>query len=152
MRGDALRDSLTGLLNRRGLMEELQVRPKREVGTIAVCDVDHFKAVNDGHGHAVGDRVLKGVAASLAESVGAHQVARWGGEEFVVLLDGVKLADARVLLERARRDLQARSFKLLETGEQLAPVTISIDVASLNNVTPEVAIEGADRLLYEAKR
>ncbi|WP_262827911.1 GGDEF domain-containing protein [Sphingomonas sp. A2-49] len=74
-RDDAQRDALTGLLNRRGALHELAVR-RSAVGVVAVCDVDHFKSINDRFGHAVGDRVLKGVASSLAESVGVHTVAR----------------------------------------------------------------------------
>jgi diguanylate cyclase len=151
VRGDAMRDALTGLLNRRGLSEELRSRRKRETATIAICDVDHFKMVNDRHGHAVGDRVLKGVAASLAESLGAHQVARWGGEEFVVVLEGLAPDQGVLLLEKARQDLAARSFKLQDSGAPLGQVTISIGAAALQGREPEAAIEAADRLLYEAK-
>jgi diguanylate cyclase len=151
VRGDAMRDALTGLLNRRGLTKELRSGEKRAMATVAICDVDHFKMVNDRHGHAVGDRVLKGVAASLAESLGAHQVARWGGEEFVVLLEGLAPDQSVPLLEKAREDLAARSFKLQDSGVPLGQVTISIGAAALQGSEPEAAIEAADRLLYAAK-
>jgi diguanylate cyclase len=151
VRGDAMRDVLTGLLNRRGLIEELHHRRRSDIATLALCDVDHFKSINDRHGHSVGDRVLKGVAASLSESLCAYQVARWGGEEFLVLIEGRSPEQAAHLLDRARTDLEARSFKLQDTGEPIGKVTISIGAASLTNVAPDQAIEAADRLLYEAK-
>lgn len=122
------------------------------MGTIALCDVDHFKTVNDRHGHIVGDRVLKGVAASLSESLFGHQVGRWGGEEFLVLIDGLAPDRAVPLLQAARENLAARSFKLQDTGKPIGRVTVSMGAASLLNVQPEAAIEAADRLLYEAKK
>lgn len=151
VRGDAMRDAMTGLLNRRGLEEELNARTRRAVGTLAICDVDHFKAVNDRHGHCAGDRVLKGVASCLTESLGVHQVGRWGGEEFVIVMDGVDPVAARPLLERAREDLASRSFRLHDTDEPIGRITISLGATSLKNVTPALAVDAADRLLYKAK-
>jgi diguanylate cyclase len=151
VRGDALRDALTGLLNRRGLTEELRNRSIRKFATLAMCDVDRFKSINDQHGHAVGDRVLKGVAASLSESLGVHHIARWGGEEFVVILEGIDINGATRLLNRARTDLAGRTFKLHDTGIPLGQVTISIGATPLQGAEPEAAIEAADRLLYKAK-
>jgi diguanylate cyclase len=151
VRDDAMRDALTGLLNRRGLNDELRSRAKRSVGTVALCDIDHFKTVNDQYGHAVGDRVLRGVAASLSESLGIHQIARWGGEEFLIVIDGATPQEALPLLERARRDLADRCFKLHDTGAAIGQVTVSIGVASLTNTKADAAVEAADRLLYRAK-
>jgi diguanylate cyclase len=149
---DASRDALTGLLNRRGVMMELASRPADAPGTVALFDVDHFKGVNDRFGHPVGDRVLRAVAASLAQSCGHHQVARWGGEEFLVILDGLEPERSRIELERAREDLAMRSFRLRTTQEPLGTITISAGAASLAGVDPEAAIAAADELLYEAKR
>lgn len=149
-RDDAQRDALTGLPNRRGMQAKLAARQAGH-GVIALCDVDHFKSVNDRYGHGVGDRVLKGVATSLAHSVGDHVVARWGGEEFLILLDGLAMSDAVVLLEHARETLASRSFKLRATDEPLGAVTVSIGAASLVDVATDAAIEAADHLLYAAK-
>ena len=152
VRNDAQRDALTGLLNRRGVLQELAARKRRDIGVIAVCDVDHFKAINDRFGHSVGDRVLKGVAASLSDSAGAHVVGRWGGEEFLILIDGVDTETATILLERARESLETRAFKLCETGEPVGTVTISIGAVSVAGRSVEELIEAADRMLYRAKR
>ena len=151
-RDDAQRDALTGLLNRRGATQELSARRKSDPGVIALCDIDHFKAVNDQFGHSVGDRVLKAVAGSLADSAGVHTVARWGGEEFLIIIDGASIATAAGLLERTRQDLEARSFKIRNSEEALGTITISIGAASLAGVKRDEAIEAADRMLYEAKR
>lgn len=151
-RDDAQRDALTGLLNRRGATQELTARRKSAPGVVALCDIDHFKAVNDQFGHSVGDRVLKAVAGSLSDSAGVHTVARWGGEEFLIIIDGVGIETAAGLLERTRRDLEARSFKIRNSEEALGTITISIGAASLAGVKRDDAIEAADRMLYEAKR
>ena len=150
-RDDAQRDALTGLLNRRGILQELSSRKSSDPGVVALADVDHFKGINDRFGHGVGDRVLKGVAASLAESLGIHTVARWGGEEFLILLDGVDMVAAAKLLDRARKDLAARSFKLRSSGEPLGGVTMSVGASVLVGHTVDDAIEAADRMLYAAK-
>ena len=150
-RDDAQRDALTGLLNRRGALKELAARKGRGQAVVALCDVDHFKAVNDRFGHGVGDRVLKGVAASLSESLGSQVVARWGGEEFLVVADCGVDAAAEVMLERARRDLEARSFRLKDTDEALGTVTVSIGLAALDDAGVEAAVAAADRSLYAAK-
>lgn len=95
--------------------------------------------------------MLKGVATSLVESAGVHTVARWGGEEFVIIIDGLKTADAKTVLERARAELESHTFRLRDTSEPLGAVTISIGAAPLGGAEPEAAIEEADRLLYQAK-
>ncbi|WP_267382426.1 MULTISPECIES: GGDEF domain-containing protein [unclassified Sphingomonas] len=151
-RDDAQRDALTGLLNRRGATQELTARRKADPGVVALCDIDHFKSVNDQFGHSVGDRVLKAVAGSLSDSVGAHTVARWGGEEFLIIFDGLRLEDAAGILERTRKDLEAKSFKIRNSDETLGTITISIGAASLAGIKRDDAIEAADRMLYEAKR
>jgi len=150
-RDDAQRDALTGLLNRRGAMQQISSRRKSASGVIGMCDVDHFKSINDRFGHGVGDRVLKGVAVSLADSVEVHPVARWGGEEFLVIMEGVTREAAFALLERGRRDLEARTFRLSDPHEPLGLVTMSVGLAELNGRAVSEAIEAADRMLYAAK-
>lgn len=151
-RDDAQRDALTGLLNRRGAVQELSSRSRSDPGIVALCDIDHFKAVNDQFGHGVGDRVLKAVAGSLTESVGVHTVARWGGEEFLIILDGLSMSAAAGLLERARNDLEERSFRLQTSNEAVGTITMSVGAASLAGVKRDAAVEAADRMLYQAKR
>jgi len=151
VRDDAQRDALTGLLNRKGVLQELGARNHEDIGVLAMCDVDHFKSINDRFGHSVGDRVLKGVAASLADSAGVHVVGRWGGEEFLILIDRVDFNSATRLLDRARKNLATRAFKLRETDEPIGAVTMSIGAVSLAGRTVEESIEAADRMLYLAK-
>jgi len=150
-RDDAQRDMLTGLLNRRGLMPELASRSKSDMGVVALCDIDHFKSINDRFGHAVGDRVLKSVATSLAESCQVHTVARWGGEEFLINLEGLSMPHALRILERACADLAARSFRIRESDQPIGQITVSVGAASLHGQDVEEAIELADRRLYAAK-
>jgi len=118
---------------------------------VLLADVDGFKAVNDRHGHQVGDAALRVVAATLAGALRVYdQVARWGGEEFLVLCPGLDSAGLRALAERLRV-LVERSDVPLDTGERLS-VTVSVGVASA--VTGDSAgtlLARADRALYRAK-
>jgi diguanylate cyclase len=150
-RNDAARDALTGLVNRRGLQVHLDALEPHGCTALAICDIDRFKTINDQHGHQVGDRVIQAVADTIATSCDPHIVARWGGEEFVVLMDGVGLQDAAGLIEAANRSLQGRSFRVRETGEALSPVTFSAGVVMIDDGKAEDAITAADALLYRAK-
>lgn len=150
-KGDASRDALTGLHNRRGVESEVLGLNNRQQSVVALCDIDHFKLINDRHGHAIGDRVLKAVASSLAESCHPHLVARWGGEEFVVLMNGVDLDSASVLVNRARAELSTRNLKVSETNQALGSVTFSAGVAVLDGRKFELSVNRADNLLYKAK-
>lgn len=150
-RDDATRDALTNLPNRRAI--DRQLRSLVESGTahaIAFCDIDHFKAINDRFGHAVGDRVLNAVAETLAESVKPHMVGRFGGEEFVVLLPGLDGDEAFRLIERARASLGKRVLRVRGTDELIGQVTFSAGIATCGT-RPEEALRLADELLYEAK-
>lgn len=155
------RDPLTGLPNRRAfegaLKRELE-RARRAGGGLAVglFDVDHFKAVNDRHGHPAGDKVLVEVARRLESAFRETDlVARWGGEEFAVLLPcqtPAEAQEAHVVLDRARAGIAARPFGL---GEGLAPLplTISGGLASFpqSGASPATLVQAADKALYEAK-
>jgi diguanylate cyclase len=119
---------------------------------VAICDVDHFKRVNDRYGHAVGDRVLKMVATSLVESCGGQLVGRWGGEEFLVVVQGHALDDTVELLDDARRALGQRAFKLRETDEPMGAITFSAGVALVDEGAEwSNALNSADAALYRAK-
>lgn len=150
---EARTDPLTGLPNRRALEDRLTLlQEKGAIFSAAVCDIDRFKAVNDTHGHAVGDRVLAAVARVLEESCPGHMVSRFGGEEFVVLLAGTDVAAAAELLNRARCELGARSFKVRETDDHLGTVTISAGLAQLRpGESWNELLMRADSLLYAAK-
>lgn len=150
-RNDAARDALTGLVNRRGLQVHLDALDAGGCTAIAICDIDRFKVINDRHGHLVGDRVIQAVAESLASSCSPHIVARWGGEEFVVLMDGVLLPTATEIIETAARNLHDRTFRVRDTGEALGPVTFSAGVVMVDAGRANDAIDSADALLYQAK-
>lgn len=149
-------DMLTGLLNRRGFAgpaEEAfeQARAGRRGVAVLVADIDHFKRVNDQHGHDAGDAVIRHVGALLAEAVrGSDTVARFGGEEFVLLLVGLGLSEAAHIAERLCTAV--RNAEIAHGGRVMA-VTVSIGVATVSAGDPDIeaAIARADAALYEAK-
>lgn len=150
-RDDATRDALTNLPNRRAVDREIQnLLNMGSRITIAFCDVDHFKEINDRFGHAVGDRVLKAVAETLQEILHPHIVARFGGEEFVALMSDVDGHHAFALVEKAREAVASRSFRVRDTQELIGQVTFSAGIASTLN-DPSEALREADHSLYEAK-
>lgn len=152
-RSDANLDALTGLANRRGVERHLAALVEAGRGiSVAICDVDHFKAVNDRFGHPVGDRVLKVVAGTLADACAPHLVARWGGEEFLVIMDDVDLTSAAALVDDARSELARRQLRVRSTDEVIGSVTFSAGVASTCHARSDDLISKADDLLYEAKK
>lgn len=134
---DAAVDSLTGLPNRRMLGRALgRIRPD---ATVIMIDLDHFKSVNDTLGHQEGDRVLRALGRILASTVRASdRVGRYGGEEFVVILDA---SDAEAFLTRLRSDW---------TEHRPHPITFSAGVAPAGP-DPRRALQAADRAMYRAK-
>ena len=154
----AVTDALTGLHNRRYMTGQLQALVGRAAhggATVAVLvlDIDHFKSVNDGFGHDAGDEVLAEFAVRLATNVRAVDVpCRMGGEEFVVVMPGASLEDARMVAERIRRDIASAPFRVMG-GKELLTITISIGVAATTGAgdTPEALLKRADEGVYEAK-
>jgi len=154
-RSEAVIDPLTGMLNRNSLKDrtvELAHQSRRTaqpVGLI-VGDLDHFKDVNDGHGHATGDAVLQDVAYLLRKQLRAFDLAyRIGGEEFLVLLPGANLEQTAAMAERLRRGVQA------DTVGGGLHVTMSFGVSSSAHDSAfdyQRVCEEADAALYEAKR
>ncbi|MDP3213573.1 MAG: GGDEF domain-containing protein, partial [Deltaproteobacteria bacterium] len=149
-------DPLTGLFNRR-YMEELGNREiercqrSRAPLSVMLADVDHFKRINDRYGHSVGDEVLVEMAARLRRNVrGVDLVARWGGEEFCVLLVETDGEGARFAAERVRRAIAQRPF---ETSAGPIKVTLSLGVVALEEGHARLAslLRQADVALYTAK-
>ena len=152
-------DALTGLPNRRALDARLAAATEtaRETGrpfSIAICDIDHFKAFNDRFGHQIGDEVIKFVATSLAKDGGERLfAARYGGEEFVVLFEGSTAKQAGAEVDRIRGAIGARDLKINATGQTLGRLTFSAGVAELNkdDEGSSAMLKRADVALYEAK-
>lgn len=149
----ATHDSLTGALNRRAVIEagELELaRCRRNHGIMALLmiDLDHFKIINDSHGHPVGDRVLIDFVARVKSLLRQpDRLGRFGGEEFVALLPETPLTEARVVAERLRAMIEAKA-------EDLPPYTVSIgiSVSRLDDTGFDEIIMRADAALYQAKR
>jgi diguanylate cyclase (GGDEF)-like protein len=151
--GLARTDGLTGLLNRRGFLESARREVARSARTsrpltIARLDVDGFRAVNDGHGHEAGDRMLAGVAAGLRAGIRVVDAcARIGGDEFAVLLTETEAFSADALLDRLR------SVAAQSASEAGAPVTLTVGAVTFERPPANLdeMLQAADRLLREAK-
>ena len=149
---EAMEDPLTGLRNRRGLHAHYERRIATlriyEKASIIMCDIDHFKHVNDTYGHNAGDEVLKYVANLLQSSIRIDDGAfRWGGEEFILLLPHKSTAEAIVLAERLRSEESVITFE----GTDIK-ITMSFGVSEINpELTTEENVEAVDAKLYYAK-
>lgn len=162
LEAETITDPLMGIYNRRHLDRRLEEEfdRARRYGfplTLLLLDIDHFKKVNDEHGHPAGDLVLKGIGGILNATVRNVDVAaRYGGEEVVVLLPHTHEADAAILAERIRRTIEGHPFPIDTPGGQAVSLrcTVSIGVASMG---PECAggaklVEMADTAMYRAKQ
>lgn len=151
-------DFLTGLPNRRAFEktfehEYREAKLSSEPMAVAFCDIDHFKRVNDTHGHETGDRVLKAVARNLA-GISSHRcyVARHGGEEFAVLFRGNTVEEAKCLLDSARGELAERRLVNRLTKDPIGHVTFSAGIADVFGYPDRsAALKAADSALYTAK-
>ena len=153
---EAITDPLTGLYNRAAYVQALEKawmkwEKDKVPSTMLVWDIDHFKLINDRHGHAAGDKVLQSVAKKLETGVRKGDIlARFGGEEFVMLLSDKSLGEGMQLAERIRELISSTEFTY---KKQPLHVTISCGVASfINKDTPTKIFERADKALYKAKR
>ncbi|MBW8844982.1 MAG: GGDEF domain-containing protein [Burkholderiales bacterium] len=149
-------DELTQISNRRHLSEQLAAeqlnqRQHGHVMSLVLIDIDHFKAVNDSHGHAAGDAVLRHFAATLQTTLRSTDFAgRWGGEEFLVVTPQASAATAAALVDRLREALAEASFDAVVPGLR---VTFSAGVAECApGGDLHLAIDRADRALYQAKQ
>jgi len=154
----AEQDHLTGLANRRAFEacfkdEVAEAKKNGEALSVAFCDIDHFKRINDTHGHDTGDRVLKFVGSLLTKiSDEKCHVARHGGEEFVMLFRGKSVSEACEIVDETRGDLASRKLVDRNTGERMEQVSFSGGVADVFGYgDPRDALKAADRALYLAK-
>ena len=157
LRDQSIRDALTGLYNRRYMMETCSrefsraARAGQQVSVLSL-DIDHFKKYNDNHGHDAGDMVLRAVGSCLESLFRNEDVpCRFGGEEFVVLLPGADAADAARRAEQLRSRVAALVVRYLE--KSLPTITVSIGVAAFPEAGdyPEAVLKAADEALYRAK-
>ena len=152
----ATTDALTGLLNRRAFLESTgrevaRTRRYNDKLSVVLLDVDHFKQINDRRGHAAGDVVLSTLGKLLSGAVRTCDiVARWGGEEFVIVLPSTPLEGAEEVAERIRGQLAAA--QIVDSGGEVLPVTASFGVATYTgSESLEQVIDRADRAMYLAK-
>ena len=157
-RKEALKDPLTRIDNRRGFEKKLRDAIDNAcISDTSLCliiaDIDHFKKVNDTHGHLVGDNVLRMVAATIKDSIkGKDLVARIGGEELAVLLPDTPFDGAMTLAENMRLTFERLDLKKKNTGENLGTITLSFGVANYKkDETAEDFVHRADDALYQSK-
>lgn len=150
-------DLLTGLRSRAGMREELEREYERFKRTekafcIAICDIDHFKKINDVYGHRLGDQALAHIAAAIFSNIRAFDEAyRIGGEEFLICLKEAELGVGLTVLERLRRYIEANP--LVPEGGEPIPLTASFGVVESHmDQSLQSLIDQADRALYRAKR
>ncbi|MFT5312688.1 MAG: diguanylate cyclase (GGDEF)-like protein [Paraglaciecola sp.] len=152
----ARRDPLSGLQNRRGMLEKLAYEHERSKRnylpmTLMMCDIDHFKAVNDDFGHDTGDYIIKELATLFITTIRKQDtVARWGGEEFLFLLPQTSEHKAYILAEKLRNAIASTAF--VDQQKKLK-LTVSIGLCEIKpGETINQAISSADAYLYQAKK
>ncbi len=159
IRAESLTDPLTGLGNRKYFDRSIQVAVQNALASgeplsLLMFDIDHFKSFNDTYGHLTGDQVLRLVATSLKQTIKGQDItARYGGDEFAVVLPNTALRQALTVADHIRRAVMSKELKKKSTGEMLGRVTISIGVSILKpGEDTDSLIERADACLYAAKR
>ena len=157
LRSQSIRDPLTGLFNRRYMEESLQrdlhraIRARLPMGMI-MMDIDHFKECNDTYGHDAGDAVLRGLGALLQSQVrGADIACRFGGEEFVLILQDAALEVTIRRAEEIRRAVKALTIEYLSRILGMISVSLGVAVFPLHSDSAEGLLRKADKALYKAK-
>jgi diguanylate cyclase len=155
---EAHTDSLTGLINRRGLekrfeLERIRAKQNNIPFSIIMVDIDYFKKVNDTYGHLVGDSLLRGISNILKKQLRRNDIAaRYGGEEFLILLPESDLAGAGAVAGKIQKGLSTKEWKLKESGESMGSITVSMGISIYAmNESGEAMIKRADDALYMAK-
>jgi len=156
---EADRDFLTGCYNRKAFDKHLvEAIEQSHAGegelTLLMLDIDHFKKFNDSFGHLVGDEVLKIVTKTMTDMVkGKDIVARFGGEEFAIILPNTPVGGGMIVANTIRKSVAAREMRRKTTGESFGSMTVSIGVACLRaGDTPESFVNRADEALYRSKK
>ena len=159
MRHEAMTDGLTGIANRKLFDVELrrnalEAMEKGQLLSLLMLDIDHFKKFNDTYGHQIGDQVLKLLAQTLTSSIkGQDLAARFGGEEFCVILPGTGLDNAVKVAEIIRNKVGSKQVKNRTTGESMGQVTVSIGAGEFRYGEPlSQLILRSDAAMYSAKR
>ena len=159
VRIDSLTDALTGISNRQHFDEMLaqaivDASAQKRPLALIILDIDHFKRFNDTYGHLTGDQVLRLVSVTMRERVRRKAtLARFGGEEFGVILPGATLDAARATAEEIRENVMGRELVKRSTGESLGKVTISLGIAAFRPGDSCISLlERADQCMYRAKR
>ena len=153
LREKASRDDMTGMLNRENFFASLdRTRGNAGRGVLLLVDADHFKRINDGWGHLVGDDALQAIAAAIGRGVRSGDIlGRIGGEEFGVLVRAGTEREGLRVAERIRREVELIQFR--PRGERLVPLTVSVGAANCDvDASVSELMRAADERLYEAKR
>ncbi len=155
---ESLIDALTGISNRKAFDTTLEqaihaARDMKSPFCVLLADIDYFKKVNDEYGHIVGDKVLRFVASIFKQCIkGKDMAARFGGEEFAVILPQTELFGALVVAEQIRQTIASGTLKDMRSEEVYGRVTISIGAAQFNaDDLPSILLHRADQALYQAK-
>ena len=159
VRQEAVRDPLTGLANRRAFDERLaesldeSLQQLKKICLLMV-DIDNFKKINDDHGHQIGDKILQYVASVLKKNFkGKDLVARFGGDEFAVIIENAPIAGVQKVAETIREQVCESTLKRTDTGEPLGKVTVSLGYDCLKpEDKPADVLKRADKALYSAKQ
>ena len=151
---DAKEDALTSLLNRRGflpIVDSLMKEARTSEFSVAFCDIDNFKHINDSYGHEAGDEVLKHITLLIRKEMNGCDVCRWGGEEIVILMKGLNIDEARERMEHLRKSIEANPTFFFN---RTLFVTITIGVAQNDESfdSPEAVIKAADERMYYGKQ
>jgi diguanylate cyclase len=153
-----LKDPLTGIGNRRCFdvtMEKtiLESRQKNSVFSLIMCDIDHFKRVNDAFGHQVGDEIIKMFSRVIESSVReGDSIVRYGGEEFAIILPMTDQDSAKSIAERIRRQFESKKLTIRETSQKVGQLTASFGVAQYRpGDDADMIVQRADAKLYDAK-
>lgn len=152
-RQEAIIDTLTGLLNRRGCELKLQELSLDATHSSLVIDIDHFKKVNDSFGHSIGDKVIQLVAKIIKENISDNDIpVRYGGEEFLIVLSNESQQFAQIVAEKIRLAISKLKLVQRQTNTTLPSITVSIGIAELQkDMAWSTLFNNADEALYKAK-
>jgi diguanylate cyclase len=151
---EAITDPLTGLLNRRGMQQKLELIDSPEKTACIIIDIDHFKSINDTFGHLVGDKIIKRVTGEIKQHIRGRDLAiRWGGEEFAILLIDTPVEGAKRVAETLRKKIDSLKLIIKANNIRLPPISISLGIASFDSQLEwEHLFKRADDALYAAKQ